>query len=103
MLGRVWNRLFGNLDGPLLALASILVCLGLVTLYSATMEVPRRFNMQLINILVAVIAMWIAAQVSPQLMMRFAVPIYLVGIALLVGVALFGLVAKGARRWLDIG
>ena len=103
MLGRVWNRLVGNLDGPLFTLAAILVCMGLVTLYSATMEVPRRFNMQLVNILVAVIAMWIAAQVSPQVMMRFAVPIYLVGIALLVGVAMFGLVAKGARRWLDIG
>jgi rod shape determining protein RodA len=103
MFARIWNRLFGNLDGPLLMIAALIVGLGLITLYSATMEVPRRFNAQLINICVALTAMWIMAQVPPQLMMRFAVPVYVLGVALLVGVALFGFVAKGARRWLDIG
>jgi rod shape determining protein RodA len=35
--------------------------------------------------------------------MAFAVPIYTIGVALLVAVALFGLTKKGARRWLNIG
>jgi rod shape determining protein RodA len=35
--------------------------------------------------------------------MRFAVPIYTVGVALLVAVAAFGMVKKGARRWLNVG
>jgi rod shape determining protein RodA len=35
--------------------------------------------------------------------MRFAVPIYTVGLLLLVGVALFGEVVNGARRWLHVG
>jgi len=35
--------------------------------------------------------------------MRFAVPTYLVGVALLVAVALAGDVVNGARRWLHVG
>jgi rod shape determining protein RodA len=35
--------------------------------------------------------------------MRFAVPAYVVGLAFLVAVALFGDVVNGARRWLHVG
>jgi rod shape determining protein RodA len=55
------------------------------------------------NILVAFIVMWIAANVSPQTLLRFAVPIYTIGVTLLIAVALFGIVKKGSRRWLNIG
>jgi rod shape determining protein RodA len=58
---------------------------------------------QLRNVLVAVGALWIAANVPPQTLMRLAVPVYVVGMALLVGVALFGDVRNGARRWLNLG
>ena len=40
---------------------------------------------------------------SPQTMMRFAIPAYMVGLALLVAVALAGDVVNGARRWLHVG
>jgi rod shape determining protein RodA len=43
------------------------------------------------------------AQVPPQKLMAFAVPLYAAGVALLVAVALFGITKKGARRWLNIG
>ncbi len=35
--------------------------------------------------------------------MAFAVPLYTLGVALLIAVALFGLTKKGARRWLNVG
>jgi rod shape determining protein RodA len=35
--------------------------------------------------------------------MTLAVPVYTVGLALLVAVALFGLTKKGAQRWLNVG
>jgi rod shape determining protein RodA len=47
--------------------------------------------------------MFVVAQVPPQRLMAFAVPLYTVGVALLIAVALFGLTKKGARRWLNIG
>ena len=102
-LRSIGQRLFGNLDWGLFCLAGMLVGIGLVALYSATMEVPRRFNAQLVNISVAIVIMWIVAQVPVRLMLRLAVPAYIVGVALLLGVAFFGEIAKGARRWLDLG
>jgi rod shape determining protein RodA len=42
------------------------------------------------------------ANLSPQFIARFAVPLYVIGIVLLVGVAVGGEVVKGARRWLKI-
>src|SRR5258706_1181278 len=47
--------------------------------------------------------MWVVARVPPQTLMRFAVPAYFIGIALLVAVALAGDVVSGARRWLHVG
>jgi rod shape determining protein RodA len=35
--------------------------------------------------------------------MRLAFPLYVLGVLLLVGVAVFGEVVNGARRWLDVG
>jgi rod shape determining protein RodA len=47
--------------------------------------------------------MFVVAQIPPQQLMRWAVPLYVVGVTLLVAVALFGITKKGARRWLHIG
>jgi rod shape determining protein RodA len=47
--------------------------------------------------------MWLVAQLAPQTMLRFAVPVYIIGLGFLVAVALFGDVANGARRWLHVG
>jgi rod shape determining protein RodA len=63
----------------------------------------ERVGGQVRNVLVAVGALWIAANVPPQTLMRLAVPVYVVGMGLLVGVALFGDVRNGARRWLNLG
>ena len=90
-------------DGQLALIIFLILSVGIVTLYSAGIDFPGRVEDQLRNILVAFVVMWIAANVSPQTLMRFAVPIYSVGIALLIAVAMFGMVKKGARRWLNIG
>jgi rod shape determining protein RodA len=103
MFARLWDRFTENLDGTLVLLAVIVLTLGLFTLYSASYDNPGRFNAQFANIAVAFVAMWLAAQISPQTLMRFAVPIFGLGLALLIAVALFGEVVNGARRWLHVG
>jgi rod shape determining protein RodA len=47
--------------------------------------------------------MWLIANIPPQALMRFAIPIYLLGLAMLLGVALHGEIRNGARRWLNLG
>ncbi len=55
------------------------------------------------NVVIALLVTWIAANFSPNLMMRSALPIYAVGVVLLIGVALFGETLNGAKRWLNLG
>ncbi|WP_075256354.1 rod shape-determining protein RodA [Herbaspirillum camelliae] len=90
-------------DGALSLIVFLILSVGIVTLYSAGMNFPGRVEDQLRNILVAFVVMWIAANVSPQLLLRLAVPVYTVGVTLLIAVALFGIIKKGSRRWLNIG
>jgi rod shape determining protein RodA len=53
--------------------------------------------------LIALAVMFVVAQVPPQRLMALAVPLYAVGVALLVATALFGITKKGATRWLHVG
>jgi len=90
-------------DGPLLLIVCLIMILGAFTLYSAGIDVPGRFQDQMRNIAIALVVMWIAALTPPQMLMRLAVPLYMVGVALLVAVAMFGLIRNGARRWINVG
>src|SRR3569832_226887 len=102
----LWQIIKPNLmvfDGTLALIVFLILSVSLVTVYSAGIDFPGRIEDHLRNILVAFVIMWIAAIIPPQTLMRFAVPIYTVGVALLVAVAMFGLIKKGARRWLFVG
>jgi rod shape determining protein RodA len=103
MIRRWAAKVFGQLDPALMVIVSLLLATGLMVLFSATYDQPSRFYDQLRNIGVALLVMWIAAQVPPQTLMRVAVPVYLIGVALLVAVFLFGVRKKGATRWLNLG
>ncbi len=102
----LWRRLrpyFTVFDIPLMLIICALLSVGLVTLYSAGIGIPGKVEDQLRNICLAFIVMWFVANVSPQMMMRIAVPAYVIAVALLIGVALFGTIKLGARRWLHVG
>lgn len=90
-------------DGPLILIVCLILVVGSVTLYSAGIDFPGRFEDHMRNIMISLLIMWVAALIPPQTMMRFAVPLYVVGVALLIGVAMFGLIRNGARRWIDLG
>ena len=90
-------------DGALALIIFLIMSTGMVTLYSAGIDFPGRVEDQMRNIIVSFVVMFIAANVPPQTLMRFAVPIYTVGVALLVAVAMFGMIKKGARRWINVG
>jgi len=103
MINRLFAFLGRHVDRHLLAAIAALLLVGLITLYSATGESVGRIGGQLANILVAITFMWIAANIPPHYLQRFALPVYLFGLLLLISVALFGEVVNGARRWLHVG
>lgn len=98
---RRWlHYLLAPLDGPLTLLILILVGYAAVVMVSAS---PERLGTLALNTAVAFSVMWIAAKTPPSRMMSAALPLYAIGVLLLIAVALFGDVSKGARRWLNIG
>jgi rod shape determining protein RodA len=102
----VWHRLkpvFLGFDGPLSLAVLLLAGAGLVTMYSAGFDHGTRFVDHGRNMMLAVAILFAVAQVPPQKLMSLAVPLYAVGVALLVAVALFGITKKGATRWLNVG
>lgn len=103
MIRRLLLRLVKHVDGFLLMAICAQILLGLVVLYSASGQGLDKVISQMVNILVAVFIMWLVSNVPPQHIMRLAVPMYVIGLVLLIGVALFGEVSHGARRWLHVG
>jgi rod shape determining protein RodA len=102
----LWRRVtpwFRGFDGPLAFGVFLLACAGLLIMYSSGFDHGTRFEDHARNMLIAGVIMFVVAQVPPQRLMAFAVPLYLAGVALLVAVAVFGLTKKGARRWLNVG
>jgi rod shape determining protein RodA len=102
----LWRRLlpiFLGFDGWLLLAVLLLAILGLITMYSAGFDHGTRFVDHGRNMLVGLAVLFLVAQVPPQRLMALAVPLYLVGVALLVAVAAFGITKKGATRWLNVG
>ena len=47
--------------------------------------------------------LFVVAQIPPQRLMRLAVPLYVLGVILLLAVEFFGITKKGATRWLNVG
>ena len=90
-------------DGPLAFAVFLLACAGLLTMYSSGYDHGTRFVDHGRNMLLAGFIMFVVAQVPPQRLMSFALPVYVLGVGLLVAVALFGVTKKGARRWVNIG
>ena len=96
-------HLLRGFDGPLAFAVFLLACAGMLTMYSSGYANGQRFVDHGRNILLGGFIMFVVAQIPPQRLMSLAVPLYTLGVALLVAVALFGLTKKGARRWLNVG
>ncbi|HET7795623.1 MAG TPA: rod shape-determining protein RodA [Rhizobacter sp.] len=102
----LWLRIkpvFMGFDGYLVLAVLWLAAMGLVTMYSAGFDHGTRFVDHGRNMLLAAGIMFVVAQVPPQKLMRLALPLYLIGVALLIAVAVFGITKKGATRWLNVG
>ena len=94
------------LDWPMLMATGLLLVVGLATVYSAT-SVPGAHQglwlRQLVWLLVALVAGWMAVSLHYRAHDSLAYPLYGVSLVLLLAVLAFGTTAYGARRWLELG
>jgi len=103
MISKLLQQFLKHIDPFLMACLFFTLIVGLFVLYSASGQDISRIYAQGVNIIVALSFMWAAANIAPSKLERIAIPLYLLGVVLLIGVALFGHISHGAQRWLDIG
>jgi rod shape determining protein RodA len=92
-----------GLDKTLGLIVLALVAISIVTFISATSGTHVKFVDQARNLIISIGVMLIVSRVPPKWLEKSAIWIYTIGIALLLAVAAFGLIKKGARRWVDVG
>src|SRR5215831_8537463 len=103
ILARAWEFLARRVDAYLMAAALAIVGVGMVTLFSASDQSLARVTSQAAALGLALVLMWLVANVPPQQLARAALPLYALSVLLLVAVALGGTVVNGSRRWLTLG
>lgn len=103
MIKKLFQRLALHIDSFLMGGLLFAMLVGLFVLYSASGQSHERVVSQCINIAAALTVMWVAANIPPQHLERIAVPVYVFALLMLLGVALFGEISHGARRWLNLG
>ncbi|MBI5184667.1 MAG: rod shape-determining protein RodA [Nitrospinae bacterium] len=101
------RRLITNFDWPLFLLTLLITVVGLVTLYSASLEeggqADHVFTKQIYWLIYGLIAMAVVLAIDYHYLARTAYLLYAATIIGLVAVAMTGKVISGAQRWLKIG
>ncbi|MFT6897516.1 MAG: rod shape determining protein RodA [Paraglaciecola sp.] len=95
------NRI--HCDGPLMAGLLILMVVGLFTIYSAGGQDLALIQRQLIRLGLAIGVMMVVAQIPLLAYHKLSIYFYGLGVVMLIAVMGFGVVGKGAQRWLELG
>lgn len=101
--GRFFLSLFRGFDGPLVFGFLLLTVISLVAMYSSAADYPGRFQSHARNIVLAYGVVFAVAQIPTRRLASLAIPLYTIGVALLLAVAVAGITKKGATRWVNVG
>lgn len=102
----LWHRIkpwFRGFDIPLVTALAMLVGVSLLAMYSSAYSSSTRFGDHIRNLCIAATILFLMAQLPPHRLMTMAIPLYSIGVTLLLAVALFGITKKGSTRWINIG
>jgi rod shape determining protein RodA len=97
------RKVLRHLDGILLAQIIILLLVGTAVVYSASGQSADRLMGHMTNILVGLTVLVVVANIPPHILSKLGPPLYAISVVMLIGVALFGEVRNGSRRWLNLG
>lgn len=104
---KIDRRLIAHFDWPLLIATLLVLGLGLATVLSASHSQERLFSAyfwrQATWAGIGLTAMLAALSFDYHLLDRYAFPLYIASLSLLLAVAVAGALGGGARRWLDLG
>ena len=98
-------RTVRDLDWPLMVMTLIICAVGVLQIYSATLETGFRdaWWKQVVWTFGGLILLYVATQIDYHTLLGHAYVFYGVSVAALIGVFIIGTVAGGARRWIPLG
>ncbi|HCC58579.1 MAG TPA: rod shape-determining protein RodA, partial [Solibacterales bacterium] len=97
------RRWFRDFDWPLLAVTLVICGLGLLQIYSATLErFQGSWYKQAIYIGLGIILMWIISSIDYHTLMAQVPALYIASVSLLLAVLLIGQRAFGSTRWIRL-
>lgn len=103
VIKRLADRFVRHVDGWLLALLIALLIVSTAVVFSASGQSAARMFGHLTNIVLAVVVLIVVANIPPHILAKAGPPLYALALVLLIGVAMFGEIRNGARRWLPLG
>lgn len=98
-------RSLRNLDWVLVLVALCIAALGILQIYSATIDTAWRsaWWKQAVFLAAGLLVMWITTRIDYHTLLGQAPALYVVSLALLVLTPLIGALVWGSRRWIPVG
>ena len=102
------RRLIKNFDWITLSVAILISLIGIMTIYSATRplgaEAHSSFYLKQISwLVIGLVVLFFVVSIDYFWVSRFSLPLYLIGVVLLIAVFILGRTGMGAQRWLSLG
>ena len=102
-LRRLWQHLWSPMDVWLFYAMLIIYVMSLFLLYSADGQDFGQLENKTLHTILSFILLWCIAKTPPQILGNFALPLYILGTLLLIGVHFAGITVNGSTRWLNVG
>lgn len=103
-MSRYKKDFWHSLHWGLLAVTFLLCLIGLALQYSASGGAMSPWTWpHLSRMIIGLVGMLMVAAMPLEWLMFLALPLYGIGIALLLVVEIFGFIGMGAQRWIDLG
>ncbi|MCP1660926.1 rod shape-determining protein RodA [Neisseria perflava] len=77
--------------------------MSLFLLYSADGQEFGQLENKTLHTVLGFALLWLVASIKPEKVAKIALPIYVIGVVLLIGVEVAGVTVNGSTRWLNIG
>lgn len=97
------NTLARPLDSWLLYAMLAIYIMSMFLLYSADGQTFGQLENKTLHTVIGFVLLWVIAWQKPQKLAKLALPVYIAGVLMLVGVEFFGVTVNGSTRWLNLG
>ena len=103
IIAKAKRLIWQPIDPGLFYAMLIIYVMSLFLLYSADGQDIGRLESKTMHTVIGFALIWLIARTKPQTLAKFALPAYLLGVLMLVGVHFFGVTVNGSTRWLNLG